>query len=274
MKFDIVVNESVIYTGNIVRAVIILIVLVALIAIAIRFIWKKLIENEKLKYEFITIIAHKFRTPLTSVKWVIENSLTGHNDPQLQESFSNIKEANEKLINLTSTLIELTNLDSDKEGSYVFENIHICDFARQVGDTFKDMFHEKNIFFGIQCDPIDLVVKADKSRLEFVIQTLLENARNYTPPGRNVEMRVGQAGKYAVVSVVDNGIGIQPADLKRISHKFYRTENAKQMDTEGFGVGLYLANSIIKKHRGYLDISSPGLNQGSVFSFFIPIARR
>lgn len=274
MPLKIIIGNSTIFSTSLLGAFILFVIFISLLIVIARIIWRKLMENENLKYEFITIIAHKFRTPLTSIKWILENSLQDKNDPQIKEAYTNIQESNDKLINLTSTLIELTNLEREGETSYVFENIHLCDFSREVGESFKVLFHEKNIFFGVKCEPVDIIVKADKARLEFVIQTLLENARNYTPPGRNVEMSIAQSDNHAVISVSDNGIGISQSDIKNISHKFFRTENAKQMDTEGFGIGLYLANSIIKKHRGALDVFSPGLNKGSVFSVFIPMVRQ
>lgn len=241
----------------------------SLLLVIIRIVWQKLAKNEVLKYEFITIVAHKFRTPLTQVKWATGELVKTEQDAYRKQSLLDIQESNEKLIKLTNTLIEITDSDSDSGSSYAFEPTMLCDFIRTVGSTFKDNFHEKNVFFSIQCPPDEIQVMIDRPRMEFVMQTLLENALHYTSPGKNVSLSVVRSGKNALISVTDGGIGIKKEDIPLIFSKFFRTENAQSADTEGFGVGLYLASSIVKRHKGTINVSSPGVDQGSTFTVSI-----
>lgn len=262
-------------------SVIIQIVLVIIIAVAvaylileiIRSIRRRLGENESLKYEFITIIAHKFRTPLTQAKWLTEGLLASETDPYKKESLTSIQVANQKLIDLTGTLVELTDADNTSKTSYVFETSSVCDLARSVAEGLRPAFHEKNIFFSVECPPNDVMSSMDRARMEFVLQTLFENALNYSPPGRDVRVQVGESGKKVFISVADNGIGIRAADIPHLFMKFYRTANAKAADTEGFGVGLYLAQTIVRRHSGKIDVTSPGENQGSTFTITLPKAK-
>lgn len=231
-------------------------------------------SNEKLKYEFITIIAHKFRTPLAELRWLSEELIPKITDPFERESLESIQKVNQHLIDLTNTLIELTDSDNDSRSAYVFERTNLCELVRVQADERKDAFHEKNIFLSVACAEPEIWAELDRTRVAFAIQVLLENALAYTRPGKNVDVSVGRAGRKAVIIVADAGIGIDSADMPHIFSKFFRAENARSIDTEGFGVGLFLARAIVRRHRGSLIASSPGKDQGSTFTLTLPTLRR
>lgn len=234
---------------------------------------RKLMVGEKLKYEFITIIAHKFRTPLTHVKWSADELVKNEQDSYKKQSLMDIQQSNEKLIKLTGTLIELTDTDSTVASSYTMERVSLCSFVRTVCNAYKDSFHEKNIFFSVQCPENDLFVKIDVQRMEFVLQALLENALTYTPTGKNVEVSVTKSLRKAHVTVTDHGIGIDKSDLHNIFEKFYRADNARATDTEGFGVGLYLAQAIARRHKGKIEVYSDGKYSGATFTLTLKAVR-
>lgn len=250
---------------NVIAGIVLSFSLILIIVLSVKIIWSLISKNETLKYEFVTIIAHKFRTPLTFMKWATDELIATEQDSYKKENLEGIKESNDKLIKLTGTLIELTDNENTTGSTYNFERTSLCQFARGVGETFKDVFHEKNIFFSVVCPPEDITVKIDRTRMEFVLQTLLENARAYTPPGKNVEVTISAEAGKAYMSVSDSGIGIDPKDLPNIFTKFFRAPNAKASDTEGFGVGLYLARSIIKQHHGKMSVYSAGMGTGATF---------
>jgi len=233
-------------------------------------IWRKMQENEIMKYEFITIIAHKFRTPLTQLKWLIEGLMETEQDTSSRENLGNMKQSTDRLINMTGTLIELTNADTENKASYQIESVPVCESTRTVTNSLKAAFQEKNISFSVQCLVEEVTINADRTRFEFVLQTLLENSFNYTPPGRQVQVSVDADARRAYVTVTDNGIGISVNDLPKIFGKFYRTQNAKSMDTEGFGVGLYFSQTIIRRFGGKIEVYSPGIDKGSTFRIVIP----
>lgn len=277
MNYQIILNGSQFLSGNLVGSFFLLVIILAILGgaanIIFRRIWAKIRENEVLKYEFITIIAHKFRSPLTTTKWLLEGDLADETDPRKRESIVEMQRNTEKLISMTGTLIEMTDTDNESKSSYAFDTVNLCDFVKTITEANKNMFHEKNLFFSTKCEVAEVNAKVDKPRLEFVLQTLLENAVAYTPPGRNVDVTVGSDGRSGIIAVADNGIGIAPADISKIFTKFYRTKNAKDMDTEGFGVGLFLSQSIIRRHKGKLSVYSSGLNQGTVFTISLPIVK-
>lgn len=248
-----------------------LLLISAIAIVTIGFLWRKLMKNELLRYEFITIMAHKFRTPLTHIKWTSETLLSGETDPYKQENLKDMQTSNQKLIDLTGTLIELIDADSSKT-LYSLEETDLCEFVRTVGNTVKGPFHRKNIFFSVHCDEKPVPVRIDHSRMEFVLQTLLENAYDYSQPGTNVDITVSTRKGKAVVSVVDHGIGIDPGDIGLIFTKFFRAKNAQAADTEGVGAGLFLSKSVVKRHGGKIEVYSEGLNRGTTFTIVLPIA--
>ncbi len=273
MNLEIVINDSYSVFANLFSVVLFIALLLFILAFITRLIWRKFRAYETLKYEFVTIIAHKFRTPLAQMKWVAETVLEKEQDPYLIESIKSLNQSNQGLISLTGTLIELTDSAHTTLAAYNFERMDICKLDNNVLESLKKEFHEKNLFFGIQYSDAEIFAKADRTRLEFVIQTLLENSIHYSPTGRNVDVEISKAHRKVYIKVIDHGIGIDPEDMKSIFTKFFRAENAQAMDTEGFGVGLYLAQSIMKRHKGKIDVFSAGLGQGSTFTVILPLTK-
>lgn len=270
MLFQISVGSNTIFSMELYSVYLILFLSVAVILLLVIFIWKKISEGKVMKYEFITIIAHKFRTPLTHLKWSVENLLTLNLDPSAQESVKDIGSSTEKLINLTGTLIELTDNANQSRALYNFEKIPLFEFVKNATSPFRDTFHGKNIFFSVYCDNDGTLIRVDRARMEFVLGTILENACNYTPVGRSVSVKAGTVGRRAVIEVADTGIGIDPMEQMRLFEKFHRGDRARRADTEGVGVGLYLARSVMKRHKGRIEISSPGIDKGTTVRIFLP----
>lgn len=234
------------------------------------FIWKKLRENDLLKYEFITTVTHKFRTPLTYVKWATENLLKGNLVEEQREQVSYIQRANEKLVELTDILAAASDAQDTEYGYQMKQQ----DFAQIVADAVLSVTDEltaKKIHL-VQNITSDVNVLCDHSRIQFVIQVLLENALHYTHEDGNVTLTLNQKGKNAFLSVSDDGIGITKENLPLIFSKFYRSSEARKSDTEGMGIALYLSREIMFRHRGSISAESEGLNKGSAFTISLPLA--
>jgi len=273
MEYQILIDGQQLITGPVLKIVVILFIVVLIALALIIYIWRRFRENAHLKYEFITIVAHKFRTPLTYVKWVCDTLIPDETDSFKKKSLEDVKKSNQKIIDLTSTLIEIADSESSGGASYVIEKLPLGELVRNISSNFKDTMHEKNLFFSFNCENEKAKVRVDKSRFEFVLSTLLENACIYTPPGKNIDVSVKSTLFNNYIKVEDSGIGISKQDLSHVFSKFFRGKNARSTDTEGFGVGLYLANSIIKKFHGKMTVESPGEGQGSRFTIRLPRVR-
>lgn len=273
MHYQIIIDNTSILQGSVLGIATILAIILAIIIGLIIYFAKGLRENDRLKYEFITIVAHKFRTPLTYVKWTCDTLIPDETDSFKKKSLEDIKKSNQRIIDLTTTLIEIADSENSGSATYVYKKVFVCDLVKEVLDKFKDTFHEKNLFFNFNCVDSKIRAKVDVTRFEFVLSTLLENACTYTSPGKNINISVFNNLLKTFISVEDSGIGISKQDLPHIFSKFFRGENARLNDTEGFGVGLYLASSIVKRLKGKISVESPGENLGSRFTITLPRVR-
>lgn len=273
MKYQIFIDGQPYFQGELAVAVTLFVIAICLIILTVTLVVRKLKQHEKLKYEFVTIIAHKFRTPLTYIKWVCDSWIEQEQDAYKKKDLQDVKVSNQKLIDLTGTLVELAESDSGDSPLYAMKRVALPALVRDVSNSFKDSFHTKNIFFSMNSQAEDIYVRIDQPRFEFVLQTLLENACAYTPTGKNVEVTVTKTFFKAIITVQDEGIGISKDNLPHIFRKFFRTENAKRADTEGLGIGLYLTRSIVKRFKGKISVYSAGENLGSTFTLTLPRVR-
>jgi signal transduction histidine kinase len=101
---------------------------------------------------------------------------------------------------------------------------------------------------------------------------MVDNAIGYTPLGGIVKISLRRTGRNTVCSITDTGIGMSKEDLPLIFSKFYRGKEARSTDTEGLGIGLYIAREIVNRHKGKMWAESDGANKGSTFSFSLPVA--
>ncbi len=230
-------------------------------------IWRKLKEDETLKYEFVTTVAHKFRTPLTHIKWASENLTPNitNSDDRIQLNY--IKSANEKLVELTSLLMNISEAENT-DYEYKITRGSVSKLVDEITDGLKEQFEIKNLQLKRIIVP-ELYAEIDESRIKFVVQTFIENAIHYTPIGGSIAISLKKLGKDVVFSVTDTGIGITSDELPRLFHEFYRGHNARLIDTEGMGIGLYMSKGILNRHNGKIWAYSTGANKGSVFGFSV-----
>jgi len=231
-------------------------------------IWRRLREGDLLKYEFVTTITHKFRTPLTHIKWSSDNLLKSNLVEPEREQVEQIKIAGLKLIELTNLLVKLPELESDVY-NYHLQRGDISNVVREITDSLAGQAKIKNLNI-VKNINSELMASFDTDRIRFVVQVFIENAIHYTPNNGLITISVYREGKTIVCSVKDTGIGISQENMPLLFSKFYRGDKARMVDTEGVGIGLYAVKEIIFRHHGKTWAESSGLNQGSTFYFSLP----
>ncbi|MCF7865131.1 MAG: hypothetical protein K9M11_01310 [Candidatus Pacebacteria bacterium] len=234
------------------------------------FVWRQIREADLLKYEFINNISHKFRTPLTHIRWLAEDLRDIRTEEERSKAVEQIQFASMRLFELTNIVIDASQSNNDLY-LYHFTSVGISNIFKEISDSHNDQISHKLLKVHIDIGPNVPKVKADKTRLQFALQIMYENALIYTPEGGTIEVKVRQIGGEVIVSIKDSGIGINAADLPHVFSKFYRSQNARHADTEGMGIGLFMAKNIIEKHNGRIWVESYGENKGSVFSVALPI---
>jgi len=244
----------------------------AIIAFIIaRIFWLNLTENEKIKYEFITVATHKLRTPLTQIGWSVSALLESKPPPPTKELVERIQHANSRLIALTNMLFETTE-EGIQNYTYTKTDIGLIDITKSALQKLQPIIEKKHLQINVHSDT-EVHVIADLRRIGSVIEVLLENAMLYTPDGGLVQIITYVKGNRAVYSVHDSGIGVAPAESKLIFSRFYRTDAARRVDTEGVGLGLAMAKNIIEKYKGKIGVDSQGENKGSTFWFSMPVGK-
>lgn len=235
---------------------------------ALFFILRSNRENEVMKNEFMTIVAHKFRTPLTAIRWSTEILKSDVTHEEKQVLLKRLVHASERLSEIVDLLVDFLKYDKGLE--YAYKATSLREMIFESIKRSSEIVQEKNIKLSI--DPMTSIplIVIDEAKIQFVIDTVLDNAFKYTPKDGSVAITVGQNNSSVTITITDSGIGIAPKDARRILTRFFRADNAKKMDTEGLGLGLHTAQKIIRDHGGDLKIKSPGEHKGTSVTIEIP----
>lgn len=241
------------------------------------YVWQKSREIDRLKYEFITVAAHKLRAPLTHITWEIDKLA----EPQplslekLRTTSEKIRTSANILIGLTNTLLEAAEgATADPQKFYKFKNLDLRELAERLVAEYRPYLEHKRLSVRLHSEPSPPRVNADEEKLSVVIQVFLENAAIYSPEGGEIDIAIETYDMdFIIFRVHDRGIGIVKDDLPYVFERLFRAKNAYRVDTEGTGIGLYIAKSIVDRHRGLIGADSEGEGKGSTFWFILTKAR-
>lgn len=231
---------------------------------------------DEMKSEFVSLAAHQLRTPLSALKWALKMILDGDVGPVSQEQTQFLNRAyhsNERMIGLVGDLLEVSKIE---EGKYLYrsEPVQMEDIVEGVLRRYEDEAKEKRmeVLFTKPENALPKVA-ADKEKIELAVENLVDNAFRYTPQGGKISISFSRKGQHIEVSIADTGIGITRFQQQRVFEKFFRADNAKKIDTEGSGLGLYLAKNIIEAHGGTIWFASQE-GKGTAFVFSLPVAEK
>ncbi|NOR47737.1 MAG: histidine kinase [Methanosarcinaceae archaeon] len=225
---------------------------------------KKLMELDKLKSDFVSMVSHELKTPLTRMKTSAEFLL--QNDPDVsvrREMLELIVRNIDRQTRMVNDMLDISRIES---GNMRFRKdmLDIGEIINSAIETIKKQSEEKKINITTDIPPDLLKINADKDKLIQVFVNLLSNALKFTPDGGNVEINANESGKYIEVCVKDDGIGIPPDKIDKIFNKFYQIDNTSARPYSGSGLGLAITKSIMEGHGGTIRVeSTPG--EGTVF---------
>ena len=230
-------------------------------------------EIERLKTEFVSIAAHQLRTPLSAVKWTLKMLLDGDIGPLTSEQIEFLMkgyQSNERMIILINDLLNVARIE---EGRIIYE-LTSCSIEKIIQETINNLLNitkNKKIKLVFNKPKKSLPkIEIDKEKISIVIQNLIDNAIRFSNPNNIVTVSISCDKINIEVIVEDNGIGIPKEQQRRIFNKFFRADNAIKFETEGSGLGLFIAKNIIEAHKGKISFKSKK-GKGTIFKFTLPV---
>jgi signal transduction histidine kinase len=223
----------------------------------------------RLQSEFVSAVSHEFRTPLTSMRQLSHMLLEGRviSDQRRGQYYEVLVRESERLHRLVEKLLGFGRAESGG-GRYRLEPLDACDLVRSVTTEFQS--HADGWSLETTTPSTTCAVRADREMLSLALWNLLDNAVKYSPGCRTIRIDLSVDGSRALIAVRDGGIGIPPADRRRIFRKFERGARAAESAAQGTGIGLAIVHHVVHAHGGEVRLKSE-VGRGSTFTMVIPM---
>jgi len=259
--------------------IIILTLVLLVLAFTIERSFERLAEASRLKSEFVSIVSHQLRAPLSNMKWIVDLLTSKKGNTNQEEYFVMLKENSSRMQDLVNDLLMVSRIEegglATQRKEFAFE-----DLLSEVVLSFQPMMQAHNIVLKIESEKKIPKVFADPLQIRQVLSNLLDNAIKYTGKiksaalqdtarKRTVTMRLQGQGRNLRFEIEDTGVGIPKEDQKYLFQKFFRSGNVLRHETQGSGLGLYIAKAIVKRSGGKMGFHSEE-HKGSTFWFTIP----
>lgn len=235
---------------------------------------EKLTQLDKMKSEIISIVAHQLRTPLSAIKWTLKILLdedAGPVSPEQRDLISKGFDSNERMIALINDMLAVDRLESGKI-KYNFVPVQFEELVQDMIRSLLPLATQKNIRVEFSTPQVPLSkIKIDPDKMRDVLQNLIDNAIKYTKNTGTVSVGVAMEKEELHFWVKDNGIGIPDDEKEKIFSRFFRANNAVHTETDGSGLGLFIAQSVIKRHGGKIWFESV-LDVGTTFHVLLPFS--
>lgn len=230
----------------------------------------KLERTEAMRRQLIGDVAHELRTPLSTIKGSVEGLMDGVLEPTEANLHQIYREA-DRLERLVGDLQELSRVEA---GAFELhrKTVEVDELVSSATERLAGQFDEKGVRLEIDLAAGLPTVLADPDRIGQVLLNLLGNALQYTPSGRQVEVRARHQDQLLEIEIRDEGIGIPAEHLPHVFTRFYRVDRSRSRAGGGSGIGLTIAKHLVEAHGGRIWASSPGSGKGSSFTFTLPLA--
>jgi PAS domain S-box-containing protein len=234
----------------------------------------KLKEIEKIKSQFVSMVAHELRAPLAAIEgWldVVISGEAGGDAKQEREWLRRAKERSQSLLALVSDLLEINKIEAGKVAQKL-EPVEVARIIRKTVDFLKPEADRKKISIRISLPEKLPAVQADLQDMEKLFTNLISNAIKYNVDNGSVTVESSVDENYVGFHIKDTGIGIAEVDLPRIFDDFFRVENKGGSQISGTGLGLTIAKKIVDSHFGHIEVASRP-DEGSTFSVYLPYTK-
>ncbi len=226
-------------------------------------------KSEQLKTDFMNIAAHELKSPVTPIKGYLDLIISDDETDDKIKQWAKVSLRNaERLLLLVNDILDVSRLDNDTM-SFEMKKMDSSELVNTIIEDMEPCVNQKNLSFNLSVPENLPAIFGDYHRLEQVLKNLFTNALKFTDEG-SIGFDVRVESNRLIISVSDTGIGIDPDELDLIFEKFYQADTAESRKHEGTGLGLFICNEIIHKHKGTITAeSAPG--KGSTFTITLPI---
>lgn len=233
------------------------------------FLIREIRRNEQ-QDAFLNAVTHELKTPIASIRLYLETLQAREVTPEKRAEFYDVMLTDSnRLLNTVEQVLQasrtkdknrLLNITEVDLGGLLKECINIINSRYKLEDQIK--FNEPTK---------EIEVSGDRSELQTVLTNLLDNAVKYSNPEIKITIKLTDINKkFTEILIRDSGVGLEPAELKRVFKRFYRVPNVSTQTAKGTGLGLYISQAIIKKHGGQIFVESKGEDKGTTFVVRLP----
>ncbi len=228
-------------------------------------------EANRMKDYFLTIVSHELRSPLNAILGWTKILLSKEIDEKTkQNALRTIERSANAQAKLIEDLVDSGRISSGKL-RLEFRPANIYEILKTVCNSHQPQAQAKKIKLGFEAEHQDIAVFADTFRLQQVFNNLVSNSMKFTPEGGEIQMRLSIEKENVIISVEDNGRGINPEFLPNIFRQFSQGDEKISGDGSGLGLGLSITKILIDKHGGTIRAVSEGIGKGSIFTVVLPI---
>ena len=232
-------------------------------------------ELSDMKTEFVSMVSHELRTPLTSIQGFAQTlryDTAGHFDQDTRAEFLEIIETEcQRLLTMINELLDASRIEAGRALAMNWGQVSIPEILEKV--LRLQAAAAETHQFAVDFTPNFPTIEADRDRIEQVLTNIISNAIKYSPDGGTVRIRGRREDDQALVSVADEGLGMNEAQLGLLFQRYQRVESDASKRIRGTGLGLHLTKGLVEAHRGRIWAECAGPGRGSTFSFLLPIRR-
>ena len=246
------------------------IVIVSLIGITAIQVVSKQMKLNRLKNDFIATVTHELKTPLASMRLLVDTLLEGNYEGEntATEYLQMVASENKRLTHLIDSFLTFSRMERNKQ-VFDFESIAPSEITTAAVEALQAKFSNGHCDFVCTVAENLPLVSADKDGMVTVLVNLLDNAYKYTNDDKQIELKVYEQNGFICFVVKDNGIGLNPRAQRKIFNRFYQVDSRLSRSVEGCGLGLSIVKFIVDAHKGKVEVESR-TEQGSTFVVKLP----
>ena len=229
-------------------------------------------QLNKLKNDFIATVTHELKTPLSSMRVLVDTLIEGNykEEKTATEYLQLISKENVRLSRLIDNFLTFSRMERNKQAFDIVKT-NPAEIAKSAAEAIQTKFNHESCKFSITIDDNLPDISADKDAMVTVLVNLLDNAYKYSSDDKQIELKVFAQEDKVRFSVKDNGIGMTRRQTKRVFDRFYQADSSLSRQSEGTGLGLSIVKFIIDAHKGQITVESKP-SKGSEFVVKLPVA--